>query len=60
LKLLTKEKLAKSKNKVVRIDLKKETVEYSRDITKSKIEKLGSVEVVRAFLVDELGYSKKY
>lgn len=60
MKLLTKEKLAKSKNKVVRIDLKKETVEYSRDITKSKIEKLGSVEVVRAFLVDELGYSKKY
>lgn len=62
-KLLTKEKLAKSKNKVAKIDLDKETVEYSSDITKPKIEKLGPEEVVRAFLVDklvnELGYSEK-
>lgn len=62
-KILTKEKLAKSKNKVAKIDLEKETVEYSKDITKPKIEKLGPEEVVRAFLVDklvnELGYSEK-
>ncbi|AXT63240.1 restriction endonuclease subunit M [Aquimarina sp. AD10] len=62
-KILTKEKLAKSKNKVAKIDLEKEKVEYSKDITKPKIEKLGPEEVVRAFLVDklvnELGYSEK-
>jgi type I restriction enzyme M protein len=62
-KTLTKEKLAKSNNKVAKIDLEKATVEYSKDITKPKIEKLGSEEVVRAFLVDklinELGYSEK-
>ncbi|TVZ60177.1 type I restriction enzyme M protein [Flavobacteriaceae bacterium MAR_2010_105] len=62
-KLLTKEKLAKSKNKVSKIDLEKETVAYANDITKPKIEKLGPEEVVRAFLVDklvnELGYSEK-
>jgi type I restriction enzyme M protein len=62
-KILTNEKLAKSKYKVAKIDLDKEKVEYSKDITKPKIEKLGSEEVVRAFLVDklvnELGYSEK-
>ena len=62
-KKLTKEKLVKSKNKVAKINLEKETVEYSKDITKPKIEKLGPEEVVRAFLVDklvnELGYSEK-
>lgn len=62
-KILTKDKLAKSKNKVAKIDLDKEKVEYSKDITKPKIEKLGPEEIVRAFLVDklvnELGYSEK-
>ena len=62
-KTLTKEKLAKSKNKVAKINLEKETIEYSKDITKPKIEKLGPEEIVRAFLIDklvnELGYSEK-
>ena len=62
-KILTKDKLAKSKNKVAKIDLEKEKVEYSKGITKPKIEKLGPEEIVRAFLVDklvnELGYSEK-
>ena len=62
-KKLTKDKLAKSKNKVAKIDLDKSKVEYSKDITKPKIEKLGPEEVVRAFLIDklvnELGYSEK-
>jgi len=62
-KTLTKEKLNQIKNKVAKIDLEKEIVEYSKDITKPKIEKLGPEEVVRAFLVDklvnELGYSEK-
>ena len=50
-------------NCVAKIDLDKSKVEYSKDITKPKIEKLGPEEVVRAFLIDklvnELGYSEK-
>lgn len=62
-KILTKNKISKSKNKVVKIDLEKAEVEYSKDILMPKIEKLGPEEIVRAFLVDklvnELGYSEK-